>query len=62
MNWLASDAGMVGKLIIKDWQVYQKQLAGFVAGLLLMHLGRSRIHIRRCRRYEGWRSRWAQYH
>ena len=35
MNWLASDAGMVGKLIIKDWQVYQKQLAGFVAGLLL---------------------------
>ncbi|MEI2797174.1 ABC-2 transporter permease [Pseudoxanthomonas sp. F11] len=35
MNWLASDAGMVGKLIIKDWQVYQKQLAGYVAALLL---------------------------
>lgn len=35
MNWLASDAGMVRKLIVKDWQVYQKQLAGFVAGLLL---------------------------
>jgi hypothetical protein len=26
---------MVGKLIAKDWQVYQKQLAGFVAGLVL---------------------------
>lgn len=35
MNWLASDATMVRKLIVKDWQVYQKQLAGFVAGLLL---------------------------
>ena len=35
MNWLASDAGMVGKLIIKDWQVYQKQLAGYVAAMLL---------------------------
>lgn len=35
MNWLASDAGMVRKLIIKDWQVYQKQLAGYVAGMLL---------------------------
>jgi hypothetical protein len=35
MNWFASDAAMVGKLIAKDWQVYQKQLAGFVAGLLL---------------------------
>ena len=35
MNWLASDAAMVRKLIAKDWQVYQKQLAGFVAGLLL---------------------------
>jgi len=34
-NWFASDAAMVGKLIAKDWQVYQKQLAGFVAGLLL---------------------------
>ena len=35
MNWFASNAAMVGKLIAKDWQVYQKQLAGFVAGLLL---------------------------
>ncbi|QGX38398.1 ABC-2 transporter permease [Permianibacter aggregans] len=35
MNWLASDAGMVRKLIIKDWQVYQKQLAGYVAAMLL---------------------------
>ena len=35
MSWLASDAAMVRKLIAKDWQVYQKQLAGFVAGLLL---------------------------
>ncbi|KRA42867.1 ABC-2 transporter permease [Pseudoxanthomonas sp. Root630] len=35
MNWLASDAAMVRKLIVKDWQVYQKQLAGFVAGMLL---------------------------
>ena len=34
-NWFASDAAMVRKLIAKDWQVYQKQLAGFVAGLLL---------------------------
>lgn len=35
MNWFASDAGMVWKLVVKDWQVYQKQLAGFVAGMLL---------------------------
>ena len=35
MSWLASDAGMVRKLIVKDWQVYQKQLAGYVAGMLL---------------------------
>ena len=35
MNWSVSDAAMVGKLIVKDWQVYQKQLAGYVAGLLL---------------------------
>ncbi len=35
MNWLASDAAMIGRLIVKDWQVYQKQLAGYVAGLLL---------------------------
>ncbi len=35
MNWLASDAAIVRKLVAKDWQVYQKQLAGYVAGLLL---------------------------
>lgn len=35
MNWFASDAAMVRKLIVKDWQVYQKQLAGYVAGMLL---------------------------
>ena len=35
MNWFASDAAMIGRLIVKDWQVYQKQLAGYVAGLLL---------------------------
>ena len=35
MNWSASDTATVGKLIVKDWQVYQKQLAGYVAGLLL---------------------------
>lgn len=35
MNWLASDSAMVRKLIVKDWQVYQKQLAGYVAGMLL---------------------------
>lgn len=35
MSWFASDAAMVWKLIVKDWQVYQKQLAGFVAGMLL---------------------------
>jgi ABC-2 type transport system permease protein len=34
MNWLASDREMVRKLIVKDWQVYQKQLAGYVAGML----------------------------
>ena len=34
MNWLASDAAMVRRLIVKDWQVYQKQLAGFIGGLL----------------------------
>lgn len=35
MNWLISDAAMVRRLVVKDWQVYQKQLAGYVAGLLL---------------------------
>lgn len=35
MNWMPSDVSLVRKLIVKDWQVYQKQLAGYVAGLLL---------------------------
>lgn len=35
MSWLASDAAMVRKLIVKDWEVYQKQLAGFLAAVLL---------------------------
>ena len=35
MSWFASDAAMVWKLVVKDWQVYQKQLVGFVAGMLL---------------------------
>jgi hypothetical protein len=35
MSWFASDAAMVWKLVVKDWQVYQKQLAGFVGGMLL---------------------------
>lgn len=33
MNWLASDAAMVRRLVIKDWQVYQKQLYGYLAGM-----------------------------
>ncbi len=45
MNWLSSDAGMVRRLVIKDWQVFQKQLAGYVAGMLfalgLIGLGKS---------------------
>lgn len=35
MSWLASDAVMVRKLVVKDWQVYQKQLAGYVAGMVV---------------------------
>ncbi|HRD73289.1 MAG TPA: hypothetical protein PK216_09740, partial [Aquimonas sp.] len=35
MNWLTSDLRTVRTLVLKDWQVYQKQLAGFVAGMLL---------------------------
>ncbi|WP_411834442.1 hypothetical protein [Pseudoxanthomonas mexicana] len=35
MSWLASDAAMIRRLIVKDWQVYQKQLAGYLAGILL---------------------------
>ena len=26
---------MIRLLVVKDWQVYQKQLAGYVAGLIL---------------------------
>ena len=33
MSWLASDGAMVRKLVIKDWQVYQKQLYGYLAGM-----------------------------
>lgn len=33
MNWLASDAAMVRRLIVKDWQVYQKQLYAYLAGM-----------------------------
>ncbi|QDV07500.1 hypothetical protein Poly30_30260 [Planctomycetes bacterium Poly30] len=35
MSWFATDAAMVRRLVLKDWQVYQKQLAGYVAGMLL---------------------------
>lgn len=35
MNWFASDLRLVRILVLKDWQVYQKQLAGYVAGMLL---------------------------
>ncbi len=34
MSLRISDRTMVARLIVKDWQVYQKQLAGYVAGLL----------------------------
>lgn len=35
MNLFPSDVRMVGRLIVKDWQVYQKALAGFLAGIVL---------------------------
>jgi ABC-type transport system involved in multi-copper enzyme maturation permease subunit len=35
MSWLASDAATVRKLVVKDWQVYQRQLAGYLAGMLV---------------------------
>lgn len=35
MNWLASDAAMVRRLVIKDWQVYQKQLLAYLAGMVV---------------------------
>lgn len=35
MNLFAADARMVGRLIVKDWQIYQKQLAGYLLGIVL---------------------------
>ncbi len=35
MSWLASDAAMVRRLVVKDWQVYQKQLCGYLAGMVV---------------------------
>ncbi len=35
MNHPTSHFDMIKLLVIKDWQIYQKQLAAFVAGLLL---------------------------
>ncbi|ANB18874.1 ABC transporter permease subunit [Dokdonella koreensis] len=35
MNLFACDARLVGRLIVKDWQVCQKQLAGYLAGIVL---------------------------
>ncbi len=35
MNHPASNLDMIKLLVIKDWQIYQKQLAAYVAGMLL---------------------------
>ena len=35
MNHPSSNLDMIKLLVIKDWQIYQKQLAGYVAGMLL---------------------------
>lgn len=35
MNGLVSDATMVRRLIVKDWQVYQKQLYAYLAGMVV---------------------------
>jgi ABC-2 type transport system permease protein len=35
MSTPAADLNMIKLLVIKDWQIYQKQLAAYVAGLLL---------------------------
>jgi len=35
MNHPTSSIDMIKLLVIKDWQIYQKQLAGYVAGMLL---------------------------
>lgn len=35
MSHPTSSIDMIKLLVIKDWQIYQKQLAGYVAGLLL---------------------------
>ncbi len=33
--WSESSFAMIKLLVVKDWQVYQKQLAGYLAGLVL---------------------------
>lgn len=35
MTFAGHDVQMIRLLVVKDWQVYQKQLAGYLAGLLL---------------------------
>lgn len=35
MNWLVSDRHVLWALVKKDWQVYRKQLAGYLGGMLL---------------------------
>jgi ABC-2 type transport system permease protein len=35
INYPSTSLDMIKLLVIKDWQIYQKQLAAFVAGLLL---------------------------
>lgn len=35
INYPSTSIDMIKLLVIKDWQIYQKQLAAFVAGLLL---------------------------
>lgn len=35
MTLAGVDRGMIRVLVVKDWQVYKKQLAGYLAGLLL---------------------------
>lgn len=34
MSWLPSDTRMVRRLVMKDWAVYRRQLAGYVGGIL----------------------------
>ena len=35
MTFAGHDLQMIRLLVAKDWQVYQKQLSGYLAGLLL---------------------------